>query len=196
MKKKEFLKLLEENLGGLPKDEIDNYVEFYSEAISDRMEDGKTEEEAIRDLGGIEEVIKEICGEKSLTSLVKQKVKPKRKITGLEIILLILGFPLWFPLLITLMVLLLVAYLMTWVLVIVTYAVEIGLIFGSIGALAAYGAGMMAGNANIGLLGIGLLGIGGAILFSIVCVLATKVTLKIAKAILLSIKKALIGGGK
>ena len=194
MKKKEFLKLLEQNLGGLPKEEIDNYVEFYSEAISDRMEDGKTEEEAIRDLGGIEEVIKEICGEKSLTSLVRQKVTPKRRITSAEIVLLILGFPLWFPLLMVVLTFILVGYLLTWILVIVTYAVEFGLIAGSGFSIALYFANLANGTSNIGYLGIGLLGIGAAIIFSFVCVAATKVSFRLAKRIVLGIKKALIGG--
>ena len=194
MKKKEFLKLLEQNLGGLPKEEIDNYVEFYSEAISDRMEDGKTEEEAIRDLGGIEEVIKEICGEKSLTSLVRQKVTPKRRITSAEIVLLILGFPLWFPLLMVVLTLLLVGYILTWILVIVTYAVEFGLIAGSGFSIALYFANLANGTSNIGYLGIGLLGIGAAIIFGFVCVAATKVSFRLAKRIVLGIKKALIGG--
>ena len=46
MRKAEFLRELEKRLQGLPKDEIDSRLAFYSEMIDDRIEDGKTEEEA------------------------------------------------------------------------------------------------------------------------------------------------------
>ena len=60
MNKNEFLIELESRLELLPKKEVENYVEFYSEMIDDRVEEGKTEAEAIRDIGGIEKVIKEL----------------------------------------------------------------------------------------------------------------------------------------
>ena len=194
MTKEMFLNELESRLAVLPKKEVDGYKEFYSEMIDDRVEEGKTEDEAIKDIGGIEEVIKQIAGEKSLTNLVKNKVKqkaPKRRISGLEIFLLVLGFPLWFPLLLTCLILCLVGYLLTWVLVIVTYAVEIALI----GSIVAGFLGLVGGN-GIGYLGIALAGLGGAIVFFFICILATKVSIKLAKKIALGIKMSLIGGGK
>ena len=45
MNKKEFINELESRLTNLPKKEIDDYIDFYSEAIDDRIEDGKTEDE-------------------------------------------------------------------------------------------------------------------------------------------------------
>jgi uncharacterized membrane protein len=190
MNKSEFLTELESRLELLPKKEVENYVEFYSEMIDDRVEEGKTEDEAIRDIGGIEEVIKQIAGEKSITKLVKQKVAPKRKIKPIEIILLILGFPLWFPLALTCLILVLVGYLLFWILVIVSYAVEIALVACAVTGLI----GIFTGH-GIGYLGLLFVGIGGSILFFKVCILATKFTVKLAKKIVLGIKLSLIGGG-
>ena len=196
MNKNEFLKELESRLKVLPKDEVKNYISFYSEAIDDRIEDGKTEEGAIDDLGGIDEVINQIASEQSITSLVRQKVRPKRRIRPWEIILLILGFPLWFPLMMVFLVLLLVAYILVWVFVIVTYSIELSLIAtGGAGLIAFFGY-LSEGTANIGLIGYGCLGIGAAILFFFVCKFATKVTIKLAKKIVLGVKRMLIGGGK
>ena len=47
MKKDEFLSELKSRLNGLPKEDIDERVSFFEEAIDDRMADGLSEEEAI-----------------------------------------------------------------------------------------------------------------------------------------------------
>lgn len=196
MEKKQFLKELERRLSVLPDEEVEGYKSFYSEAIDDRVEDGKSEAEAIDDLGGIDEVINQILSEKSITSLVKQKYKPRRRVRPIEIILLILGFPVWFPLMVTFLALLFVAYLLVWVFVIVTYSIEISLgAVGIAGVVVFFGA-WQDGILNYGYLGYGLLGLGGTILFFFVCKFATKVTIKLAKKIALGVKRMLIGGGK
>ena len=105
MNKSEFLKELEKNLKGLPKEDIDERIEFYSEAIDDRVEEGKTEEEAVEEIGTVEEVVREIAEDTPLLELVKKKMKPKRSLSAWEIVLIVLGFPVWFPLLVTFSVL-------------------------------------------------------------------------------------------
>ena len=40
MTKKEFLSALREKMAGLPKDDVDDRIAFYSEMIDDRMEEG------------------------------------------------------------------------------------------------------------------------------------------------------------
>ena len=47
MTKIQFIMDLYEKLSGLPQDDVDERLNFYSEMIDDRIEDGKTEEEAI-----------------------------------------------------------------------------------------------------------------------------------------------------
>ena len=49
MTKKEFLSSLRSKLQGLPPSDIDERISFYSEMIDDRMDEGKSEEEAVSD---------------------------------------------------------------------------------------------------------------------------------------------------
>ena len=107
MTKDLFINELKDKLIGLPKEEIDERISFYEELIDDMIEDGKTEEEAIEKLGTVEEVSTKITSEIPLTKLVKERIKPKKELKAWEIVLIILGFPLWFPLVLTGIILLL-----------------------------------------------------------------------------------------
>ena len=196
MKKEEFLNELEKELQGLPKSDIIDKLSFYSEMIDDRIEEGKTEEEAIADLGGTDKVVGKIVEETPITSLVKERIRPKKSPSFLTVLLLILGFPLWLPLFLVFMVLVLVFILLLWILVIVTYSVEAALLGGGVYAIICLLAQAMAGNFNIGYLGLALAGIGGGFAFLSVCFYSTKLTAKISKAVLRGIKRKLIGGKK
>ena len=192
MKKRDFLTELEKRLSGLPKSDIDERIEFYSEMIDDMVEEGKTEEDAVSEIGSIDDVVNEIAKDTPLTKLVKTRIKPKRTVKAWEIVLLALGFPLWFPLLITAFVLLFVAYVLIWVLVIVSYSVELSVIVSGIAGFIVY---FLQGG-NLGYLAVGLLGVGFAIVFYFVCASATKLTISFTKRLLLKIKKSFIGGKK
>ena len=74
MTRDEFLKELEIKLQGLPEDDLKERLSFYDEAISDRMDDGKSEEEAVNDLGTVDEIVSEIASETPLLKLVKEKI--------------------------------------------------------------------------------------------------------------------------
>ena len=63
MTKQEFLSELERALGKLPHAEVEQALAFYDEAISDRMEDGLSEAEAVADLGPIDEIAAQIAAE-------------------------------------------------------------------------------------------------------------------------------------
>ena len=194
MKKDEFLEELRKNLRGLPKDDVEDRVNFYSEMIDDKISDGSTEEEAVASID-MYDVVKDVAEKTPLVSLVKEKVKPKRKIRPWEIVLLILGFPLWFPLMLTLMILLLVAILVVWILVIASYAVEVGLFGGSILSLVVFFGYMGEGEFNLFPLGASFLATGAAMIFLLVCILSTKITVKLSKKILVGIKMMFIGKG-
>lgn len=195
MKKSEFLEELRSKLGGLPKKDLESRISFYDEMISDRMDEGKSEEEAVSEIGSVDEVVDQIAGETSLVSLVKEKTKSKRSLKGFEIVLLVLGFPLWFPLLLVTFILTVVGYFLIWILVIVTYVVEAALLVGSFGSLVVFIGSMVGGNPNLIALGSFFIGLGGACLFIFLCIGATKVTVKLSKAISKSIKSAFIRKG-
>ena len=101
MTKEEFKTQLRQRLSGLPQGDIEERISFYEESINDRMEEGMPEEEAVAGIGTMDEIVEQIMSEIPLTRLVRDKVKPKRKFKAWEIVLLVLGSPVWLPLLIT-----------------------------------------------------------------------------------------------
>ena len=195
MKKEEFLKELKKRLKGLPKDDLENRIRFYGEMIDDRIDDGMSEEDAVKEVGTVDEVVAQIAAETPLARLVKERTKPKRSLRTWEIILLILGFPLWFPLALTALILCLVGYLLIWVLDIVVYAVELAFAVASIGSIVALFASMATGQPMMFWLGSAILCAGAAMLLAFGCVGITKATLKVSKRILIGIKTAFLGKG-
>ena len=125
MLKQEFLNALREGLNGLPQADIEERITFYGEMIDDRIEEGRTEEEAVHEIGPVDEVVRQIVEETPLTRIVKEKIKPKRKMRAWEIVLIVLGFPVWFSLLVAAGAVLLSLYVTLWSLVIALWAVEI-----------------------------------------------------------------------
>ena len=196
MKKNEFLNQLKGSLRGLPESDIEERVSFYSEMIDDRVEEGLSEEEAIEDIGGIEAVLHQISEETPITRLVKERIRPKRRISALEIIIIILGFPLWFPLLMVCGVLVLIFFILLWTMIIVTYSVEFSFMAASLAGFARFAIEMSHGNMYYGYLGIGIVGFGVSCLFLIACMFATKGTAKLTKRVLVRIKRKMIGGRK
>ncbi|RIA66485.1 putative membrane protein [Anaeroplasma bactoclasticum] len=196
MTKKEFFNELESRLQGLPKSEIDERINFYDEMIQDMMEEGKTEEEAIQSFGGVDEVVLSIAGKTKMTSLVKERIRPKKRISAFGIVLIILGFPIWLPLLIVFSVLVGVGYMLLWVLILVTYTIEAAFIAAAGGSLLAVFLQLKDGTFFYPGVGVSILVAGIACLFFPVCIAATKANIKITKKIFLGIKHKLIGGKK
>ena len=194
MTKKEFLTELRNNLNGLPREEVEDRVNFYEEIINDRMDEGMSEEDAVADIGTTDDAVRKIASQTKMTTLVKEKMKARRSLTGWELLLVVLAFPMWFPLLMTVLVILLVAYLMTWILVITSYAAEAGIIAGIGGGLVAFICSLMDGTPDLILGGGAIMCIGVACLVALLCIAATKVTLKINKNIFLGIKSKIIKG--
>ena len=89
MDKNTFLLELQKQLKGLPEEDLQRTLEYYREMIEDRMEEGLSEEEAVAELGPVAEIAEPLL-----------PGSPRRKMKPWEIILLILGFPVWFPLLV------------------------------------------------------------------------------------------------
>jgi len=101
MNKQEFIALLREKLEGLPVSEVKKSVDYFSEMIDDRLEEGMTEEEAVAEMEEIDEIVKKVTYDIPLPTLVKEKLKKKGSLSTLNIILLIIGFPIWAPLLLS-----------------------------------------------------------------------------------------------
>ena len=188
MTKQQFLSELRNKLQGLPPADIDERISFYAEMIDDRIDEGETEENAVAEIGNVDDVVMDIAKDTPLVKLVKERVKPKRRIKAWEIVLLVLGFPIWFPLLVTAMVLVFVFWLLVWVMVIVTYAVEISLVGTSIGGVISFVAYFANGQMNYTALGAAVMCAGAAMLFIFACVGATKGSIALTRRILTGIK--------
>ena len=195
MTKKEFIKELRERLSGLPKDDLESRLSFYEESINDRMDDGKSEEEAIKELGTIDEIVNQVASETSLVTLVKEKAKPKRKLSGAEIALIAIGFPLWFPLVLTFLILCLVFCLVFWIIGLIPLITCVSSLVVGIAEFFSYFA--IIGEANsLGVLGMALAGIGLALMLIPAVIYSVKGTIKLIKLIMTGIKKLFIRGRK
>lgn len=130
MDKKEFLDQLRTSLTGLPQGDIDERVSFYEEMIDDRIEEGMSEEDAVRQIGTVDEVVSQIIAEMPLSKLVKEKVRPKRRLLAWEIVLLVLGSPIWLSLVIAAVAVLLSLFVTVWAVIGSLWAVVGSLVVG------------------------------------------------------------------
>ena len=123
MTKHEFLVDLGLGLSCLPQEDAEERLSFYSEMIDDRIEEGLSEEEAVREMGAVDGIVSQIVAEVPLSKLVKKKIKPKRRLRAWEIVLLVLGSPIWFSLLIAAFSVVISLYVSVWAIVISLWAV-------------------------------------------------------------------------
>lgn len=98
MNKQEFLGALKKRLSGLPKNEIEERLAFYGEMIDDRTEDGRTEEEAVAEIGGADEIAAQIIADIPLTRLDERENQAETAAETWEIVLIVLGSPIWLSL--------------------------------------------------------------------------------------------------
>ena len=100
MNKQEFLNELQKKLFSLEQSDIDKYKDYYSEMIDDRIEDGLSEEEAVFDLGEIENIISQIlsdCPRRKAVETTNIETKSKKLSSGWIILITVLTAPFWFP---------------------------------------------------------------------------------------------------
>ncbi len=194
MTKVQFILTLNEKLKNLPKKETEERINFYVEMIEDRMEEGISEEEAVAAIGDLDEISTQIISDTPLAKIAKEKMKPKRKLKTWEIVLLILGSPIWLSLLIALITIIFSLYIVLWSVIISFWA-----IFVSIIACAMYGiiTGFLfvfIGKAmgGIALIGAGFVCVGLSIFAFLGCKMATKAMVILTKRMTLEIKKMFI----
>ncbi|MBQ7133242.1 MAG: DUF1700 domain-containing protein [Ruminococcus sp.] len=119
----EFICELNRRLSGLPDEDINKSIDYYCELIDDYIEDGKSEEEAVAALGNIDDIVNQIYTDIPLSKIVKAKVKPNRALRAWEIILLVLGSPIWLSIMIAVLAVVFSVYIVLWSVVISLYSV-------------------------------------------------------------------------
>lgn len=148
MDKQEFLKKLRQDL---PAEDREERILFYTEMIEDRMEEGLSEEEAVASVGSLDEILAQSPEANALPAAPKQK----RQLKTWEIVLLLLGSPIWLSLIVAAVsvafaavAVLLSGVIVLWSLFVATAAVSLaGLVSGV--ALVFIGSGI-SGTAMIG----------------------------------------------
>ena len=132
MNKAEFLKELDRLLSALPKDERQRSVEFYSEMIDDRIEDGASEENAVSDIGSPQRIAEEIIGD-----TVQPNAVLKRSVSPWTIVFAALASPIWLPILVSIIAVIVSVYISVWAIIISIGAVGLGIAAGAVGSVAA-----------------------------------------------------------
>ena len=102
MKKRVFLAQLRARLSSLPKREVEESLNFYSEAIDDRMEEGFTEAEAVAGMGAPSEAAARIIEDVKAMKGTREKL-PRGHMKAGTVLLLVLGAPLWLSLFVALL---------------------------------------------------------------------------------------------
>ena len=145
MTQQAFIDALSAALASLPPADRNRSLDYYREIIGDRMEEGCSEEEAVAALGDPALIAKQILEETQSPVLETADPSPasgnaanaaeksRKALKAWEIILLILGAPLWLPLLLAGLILLLSFFLVLWVLVLCLYLIPVCLFSSGIG---------------------------------------------------------------
>lgn len=194
MSKQEFLEQLRKGLCGLPQDEIEERLTFYSEMIDDRIEEGLSEAEAVSGIGSVNSIVSQIVAEVPLTKLVKEKITPKKKLKIWEIVLLALGSPMWLSLLLAAFAVVLAIYVSLWSLLISLWCVFGSFVVGALGGIVAGGGLAFCGSipSGIALMGAGFACAGFSVFSFFGCKAATKGTLSLTSKLLFWTKNLFI----
>ncbi|MBE6575902.1 MAG: DUF1700 domain-containing protein [Ruminococcaceae bacterium] len=190
MNKQAFLGVLRKGLTFLHDDEVEERLSFYREMIDDRVEDGLTEEEAIREIGTPEEILARILVDMPPAKAEKKKSAPKRRLHWWEILLLILGSPIWLSLLLAAFAVVLSLYAVLWSVIISLWAAEIALWGASFGVFVG-GVGLaILGHMlpGLALLGAGMVCAGLSVFLFFGCFAAAKGTLLLTRKLAAGIK--------
>ena len=192
MNKQEFLTALRSRLHGLPQSDQQKSLNYYSEIIDDQVEDGLSEEAAVATLGSIDEIVQQIFMETPLPTLVK--AKPSRRMKGWEIVLLILGSPIWLPILLAVLVVILGITVTYWSVILALYALDLSFAVCAVVGFVGFASlcWIRQPIQAMALLGVGLIGLGIAILGFFLCNRIVALTLRMNRWFLRRIKSQFI----
>lgn len=194
MTKSEFIQKLESKLSNFPIDLVNDRICFYSEMIDDYIDNGLSESDAVEKLGSIDEICEIIAEDIPLSSIAKKKLKRNKKLSTLEIILLIVGFPIWFSLLASGLAVVISLYASLVAIVVSLWAVVLSCAISSIAGVVLFIIYLCLGNTPLAILMLSasfiLLGVAG--LFIILSKYLTKFTIKLPNQFFKWIKRLFI----
>lgn len=194
MNKQEFLAQLRRGLSGLPQDDIEERLTFYGEMIEDRKEEGLSEEEAVSAVGSVSEIVTQAVAETPLAKIAKERIRPKRRLSAGEIVLLVLGSPIWFSLGIAAVAVIFSFYISLWSVVVSLWAVFASLVACCVGGVLACVVLVIGsrGVSGVAMLAAGIVCAGLAIYLFYGCKAATDGILILTKKLAIWIKNCFI----
>lgn len=194
MTKQEFINSLRKKLSGLPKQEVEERLEFYSEMIADRVDEGIAEENAVRDIGDIDTVAEQILSEIPLRKIVRENIRKQRKLSSREITFLIIGFPIWLPLIISAFAVVISLFASFFAVVVSLWAVDLSLALSLFVGIIWFISYAFSGSFAFGLmlLGMGIVASALSIFFFFFCKEASKFFVSSIKRCILLIKRCFI----
>ena len=193
MIKSEFLLSLENELSELSGMNVEEQLSFYTEMIEDRMEDGLSEEEAVAQIGSVDEIVSQILMNIPFSKLMKKKVEPKKRMGVWEIIFLALGSPVWISLLLAAIAVLFALYVGFWSVIVSLWAVFVSLATCVLGCFCVGVFFILTGDVPSGAVavGAGFVCAGLSVWMFFGCKLASKGTLSLTNMIVIFVKKRL-----
>ncbi|WP_294346582.1 DUF1700 domain-containing protein [uncultured Clostridium sp.] len=187
MTKTTFIDTLRELLQSLNEDECNKFISYYEEIIEDYKESGLTEEEVIKKIGTPQSIADNILSEQDSINIKVPSLSSKI----LNVILLILGFPLWGSLLLALVLLILSAYIIIWCIPFTTGVSSIAFFVSAL--ISIIGSPfMMADVLTVGIvqLGLGVSSVGLSILLGCITIYLSKKLVVITKKLTFKIFKS------
>jgi uncharacterized membrane protein len=190
MNKQEFIEQLRKELSGLPQKETEEVISFYSEMIDDGIEDGLSEEEAVASVGDLSEIAQKEVADIPLSKIAKERIRKRRRLSALEIILLVLGSPIWLALGISALAVIFSVYVSLWTIVICLWAGFVSLVACFIGGVIAFivFTALGKGASGVAMLAAALICAGLAIFAFLGCKAATKGVAILTKKMAITIK--------
>lgn len=195
MNKQEFLTELRAKLSGLPTDDVEERLGFYGEMIDDRTEEGVTEEQAVEEMGTVDQIASQIISEVPLTKIVREKIKPKRRLKAWEIVLIVAGSPVWLALIIATLAVIFSLFAAMWAVIAALWASLVALGVCSVGGVV-YGVVLIAGGGvttGFEAIGVALICAGLTVFAFFGCLQATKGALQTRKVVDL-VKNRIVNG--
>lgn len=122
MTKLKFLLSLHEKLSDLPQIDVEERLNFYSEMIEDRIEEGLSEEDAVSAVGNVDEIAAQIIADIALNQTTNKDTQTNQHRKAWVIVLLALGSPIWICLLIAVLAVILSLIAVLWSVVISLWA--------------------------------------------------------------------------
>lgn len=194
MNKQEFLTRLRKGLSGLPQDEIEERLTFYDEMLEDKIEEGLSEEEAVMAAGPVEEIVEQVIADTPFTKIAKERIRPKKRLNAGEIILLVLGSPIWLSLIIAAISIVFAIYISLWAVIISLWAVFASLVVYAAGSIVSCIVFIVIGRGipGVAVLATGMVSAGLSVFMFFGCKATTKGIFILTKKIALWIKNCFI----